>query len=272
MKDKFEVEFIDSRGVDQSAIRPDIMAHVSDPRTLVLLCSRFGSAPDAAIHELLKHVNSTDVDPTLSERVSLLLLPRSGEALSVLDEITGERVDSVIEGYERKKTQLENAVAGLGSRPLDVMFLDAASDKPNEFVDELTNRLRRMRSRAASQIEFVHEAIEELFANRGRAAAQAAQAAVAKSLAVYIAQHQKAPERQRSVHSRFLDRLDNGINGPFGPRRAGWGLGTILMCSFTWANRPPAKRGNDPRLFLTNYVDLFGTSLAIGSSLPHTSF
>jgi transcriptional regulator with XRE-family HTH domain len=207
MNDKFEVEFIDSRGVDQSAIRPDIMAHVSDPRTLVLLCSRFGSAPDTAIHELLKHVNATDVDPSLSERVSLLLLPRGGEALSVLDEITGERVGSVIEGYERKKTQLENAVAGLGSRPLDVMFFDAASDKPSDFVDELTNRLRRMRSRAASQIELVHEAIEDLFANRGRAAAQAAQAAVAKSLAVYISQQRKAPARQRSVHSRFLDRL-----------------------------------------------------------------
>jgi transcriptional regulator with XRE-family HTH domain len=209
MKDKFEVEFIDSRGVDQSAIRPDIMAHVSDPRTLVLLCSRFGSAPDPAIHELLKHVNSTDVDPTLSERVSLLLLPRGGEALSVLDEVTGERVNSVIEGYERKKTQIENAVAGLGSRPLDVMFFDAAGDKPNKFVDELTDRLRLMRSRATSQIEFVDEAIEELFTNRGRAAAQAAQAAVAKSLAVYISQHQKAPNRERSVHSRFLDRLDN---------------------------------------------------------------
>ena len=209
MNDKFEVEFIDSRGVDQSAIRPDIMAHVSDPRTLVLLCSRFGSAPDTAIHELLKHVNATDVDPSLSERISLLLLPRGGEALSVLDEITGERVESVIEGYERKKTQLENAVAGLGSRPLDVMFFDAANDKPSEFVEELTNRLRRMRSRAASQIELVHDAIEELFANRGRAAAQAAQTAVAKSLAVYISQQRKAPARQRSVHSRFLDRLDS---------------------------------------------------------------
>lgn len=209
MKDRFEVEFIDSRGVDQSAIRPDIMAHVSDPRTLVLLCSRFGSAPDAAIHELLKHVNSTDVGPSLSERVSLLLLPRGGEALSVLDEITGERVDTVIEGYERKRTQLESAVAGLGSRSLDVMFFDAASDKSSDFVDELTYRLRQMRLRSASQIELVHEAIEELFANRGRAAAQAAQAAVARSLAVYISQHQKTPKRQRSVHSRFLDRLDH---------------------------------------------------------------
>jgi transcriptional regulator with XRE-family HTH domain len=207
MSDTFEVEFIDTRGVDQSAIRPDIMAHVSDPRTLVLLCSRFGSAPDTTIHELLKHVNATDVDPSLSERISLLLLPRGGEALSVLDEVTGERVESVIEGYERKKTQLENAVAGLGSRPLDVMFFDAASDKPSEFVDELTNRLRRMRARATSQIELVHEAIEELFANRGRAAAQAAQAAVAKSLAVYISQQRNAPARQRSIHSRFLDRL-----------------------------------------------------------------
>ena len=206
--DEFEVEFVDSRGVDQSAIRPDIMTHVSDPRTLVLLCSRFGSAPDATIHELLKHINSTDVGAALSERVTLLVLARAGEALSVLDDITGERVDSVIEGYERKKTQIENAVAGLGSRPLDVLFFDAASDKPDDFVRELTDRLRRMRSRAASQIELVHEAIEELFVNRGRAAAQAAQAAVARSLAVYISQHREAPERHRSVHSRFLDYLD----------------------------------------------------------------
>jgi len=208
MKDKFEVEFIDSRGVDQSAIRPGIMVHVSDPRTLVLLCSRFGSAPDTAIHELLKHISSTDVDPSLVDRVSLLVLARRGEALSVLDEVTGDRVGSVLEGYERKRTQIENAVAGLGSGPLDVLFFDAANDDPSQFIEELIGRIRRLRSRAASQIELVHDAVEELFVNRGRATARAAQAAVARSLAVYIAQHRSAPERERSIHSRFLDRLD----------------------------------------------------------------
>jgi hypothetical protein len=45
--------------------------------------------------------------------------------------------------------------------------------------------------------------------NRGRAAARAAQATVGKSLAVYISQHQKPPARQRPVHSRFLDRVEN---------------------------------------------------------------
>jgi hypothetical protein len=66
-----------------------------------------------------------------------------------------------------------------------------------------------MRQRAASQIELVSEATEELFVNRGKAAAQAAQAAVASSLAVFIAQHRQAPPRQRSIHSRFLDHLES---------------------------------------------------------------
>jgi len=65
-----------------------------------------------------------------------------------------------------------------------------------------------MRATAASQIDLVQAATEELFMNRGRAAAEAAQAAVARSLAIYISQHRKAPGRQRSIHSRFLDILD----------------------------------------------------------------
>ena len=70
----FSISLIDTRGVEVSAIRPDLIKHLKNPRVVTVLCSNWGSAPDVSLQELLKHATETEADSTLFSRVSVLVL------------------------------------------------------------------------------------------------------------------------------------------------------------------------------------------------------
>jgi len=76
-KRPFTVQIVDTKGVDDTAIRPDIRAYLDDARTLTVLCSRFNSAPDSTMQQLLENLASTGAERAMDERVVLLVLARS---------------------------------------------------------------------------------------------------------------------------------------------------------------------------------------------------
>ena len=55
----FSIRVIDTRGIADTAIRPDIRCYLDDPRTLTVLCSRFGNAPDNSLKLLMENLVST---------------------------------------------------------------------------------------------------------------------------------------------------------------------------------------------------------------------
>ena len=91
----FNVTLLDTRGVDGSAIRPDILSQLKDHRALTVLCAKWGSAPDPSLQDLLKHIVETEVDPTLFSRVAILVIARAGDALAMRQRFRRGRSGSI---------------------------------------------------------------------------------------------------------------------------------------------------------------------------------
>src|SRR5207249_8168988 len=92
------LSFVDTKGVDDTAIRPDLKLRLDDPRTLTILCSRFNSAPDTTMQRFIEHTIQTGSERVLSERVLLLVLPRPDEARAMKDD-AGQLSDIDADGY-----------------------------------------------------------------------------------------------------------------------------------------------------------------------------
>ena len=56
---EFEVTVIDTKGVDDVAVREDLDLRLSDPRTSVVFCCRFNDAPGTGSKALLEHMQQT---------------------------------------------------------------------------------------------------------------------------------------------------------------------------------------------------------------------
>src|SRR5262249_2547382 len=65
----FDITLIDTRGVDETVVRPDLRLRMTDPRTLTVLCSEFKAAPDNSVKQVLKHLVDAGGDRALGERV-----------------------------------------------------------------------------------------------------------------------------------------------------------------------------------------------------------
>ena len=103
---EFEITVIDTKGVDDVAVREDLDSRLRDPRTSVVLCCRFNDAPGTSSQALLDHMKRTSSEHFDPGKVSLLSLPRSGEALEMKDDL-GDPALGDEEGYEFKKMQVE---------------------------------------------------------------------------------------------------------------------------------------------------------------------
>src|SRR5207245_8826637 len=70
----FDLTLIDTRGVAETAIRPDIRGTVNDQRSVVVLCSSFNAAPDQTMVRLIEHIVATGPERQLCARLVLLVL------------------------------------------------------------------------------------------------------------------------------------------------------------------------------------------------------
>ena len=58
-EETFGLSLVDTKGVDQTAVRPDLEARLRDPRTLTVLCTRFNEAPGPTMQRFLEHAGDT---------------------------------------------------------------------------------------------------------------------------------------------------------------------------------------------------------------------
>ena len=87
----FEIEAIDTKGIDGSAIRPDIQAVLDDPRCVPVLCTTLGDAPGPHYDTLFGQLADTGALRQFEERAVLLILDQEKEALKVADELDRSR-------------------------------------------------------------------------------------------------------------------------------------------------------------------------------------
>ncbi|MBU6163354.1 MAG: helix-turn-helix domain-containing protein, partial [Myxococcales bacterium] len=83
---ELEISVIDTKGVDDVAVREDLDLRLKDPRTAVVFCSRFNDAPGLTSRALLQHMRQTYSEPVNTGKVSILALPRADEARAMKDD------------------------------------------------------------------------------------------------------------------------------------------------------------------------------------------
>lgn len=204
----YKVSVLDTRGVDGSAIRPDILAQLKDKRTLTVLCAKWGSAPDPSIQELLKHMSETDVDPTLFSRVAILVVARAGDALSMRHD-SGESALDTNEGYEIKRTQVEDALHRINMTGIAVEPFDAASDPSTDITNFLVKKLGELRTAQRTNAQSTIMAIEQMLDNVKKAQALATLDQINDDLRIFAESHSRLKPSLRPIQTRLLNSVRN---------------------------------------------------------------
>jgi hypothetical protein len=162
---ELNIAVIDTKGIDQTSARADIDAHFDDQHAIVLLCTKFGEAPDLATINLLRRAQLLHADAGQDGRLALLVLPRNAEALDMKDEARNDYVDTAEAGYAAKLIHVRRALQPLDAEQLPVQFLNAASETDvaafRAFVVERFTALRQHYvDRVAESVQKLDQLIE----------------------------------------------------------------------------------------------------------------
>lgn len=204
----FDISVVDTRGIDGSAVRPDIVVGLRDRRTVCILCSKWGSAPDATLQQVLKHVKETEVDPTFPHRAAILVLARAGDALTMRHD-SGDTAQDPFEGYEIKRGHVEDALSRADLPGIDVRLFDAASDDPKDLSSFLIEKVTSVRKAQADGVLATVQAVDEMLANLERSQALATLQKINSELLIFAERHQKLAKGKGPAHVRLLDVISN---------------------------------------------------------------
>jgi len=157
------IRLIDTRGYDEpSAERRDLQNYFTDLRTLIVLCSSFGSPPDATSQAVIKRTAEDSMRSPLAHKALLLILPQGKEEQTVLNQV-GEEVSDENEGREIRRYETLSRLGQLGAPDLPVGFLNAISlDDRRSARQQLVELVGEMRRRYEVQIEELASTVGKL--------------------------------------------------------------------------------------------------------------
>jgi len=206
---EFAVSVVDTKGLDGTAMRPDLREHRDDDRVLLLLCSRFENAPASTVVEFLVDGIEEGAEASLRERSAILVLPRGSEAEELKDD-GGIPVEDVESGYDFREEQVATEVAKLGLAGLESWFADAARQPDITLLrDSIHRRLRQVREAYASSISELAIAVRTAVENHAHQASELAHERVREDLTVFLAQHSHLPSRKYPTDGRLLALINN---------------------------------------------------------------
>jgi transcriptional regulator with XRE-family HTH domain len=200
----FSVALLDTRGVDGSAVRPDILSHLKDRRALTVLCAKWGSAPDPSIQDLLKHLVETEVDPTLFSRIAILVIARAGDAHAMRHD-SGDSAQDVSEGYEIKRAHVEDALHRINMSGIAVELFDATSDPSAELTKFLVRKILDLRTAQSAHARATISAVDQMLNNVEKAQALATLNTINEDLRIFAQTNARLKPSPRPVQSRLLN-------------------------------------------------------------------
>ena len=192
-----DVTVIDTKGVDDLAVREDIDARLRDPRTAIVLCTRFNDAPSQAVRALLQHMRRTFPEQLAARKLSVLALPRSGEATSMKDD-AGEFAIDDEDGYDLKRDQIARTITGPEDDLHDIpfYFLNVEVDDAAGVRSSILDQVARMRRTQSDRVRDLCTAINDLIENHEVEAVNAAMEEVATQLRAFLDSNSElAPKR-----------------------------------------------------------------------------
>jgi transcriptional regulator with XRE-family HTH domain len=203
------VSVVDTKGMDEITVRADLDARLKDPRTHVVLCSTFNQAPSTSTQLLLEHLRNAHGVPLDAGKVSILALPRPGEALGVKDD-AGESAFDDEDGYNLKREQIlrqlgsgeEGTMSGV-----PIFFFNAHDDQPQKVRSEIHAQVLRLRQTFEHRLLGECAAADEVIQNHEKQAFTMAVQEVANRLATFLDAHRSLPSRVRPAHQEMTNAL-----------------------------------------------------------------
>jgi hypothetical protein len=198
----YDLSCVDTKGTDETAIRPDLLAYLEDPRTVTVLCSHF--APDANMIDVLGHLTATGKGAAISERILFMVLPREEEALSMNSE-DDSTIENVKEAYALRGAQIRSKLAKFpGGKDVPIIFYDAVNENPKEVRKKLLKKIEGVRAVQATRLKELASATEDLVSKFQEQQAKAAFAQLRKKLQEFADAYHSLPPQAIKAKDRIL--------------------------------------------------------------------
>lgn len=199
----FEITVIDTKGVNDVAVREDLDLHLKDPRTSIVLCSRFNDAPGTSSKALLQHMVDTVGAPLDSGKVSVLVLPRTGEAKEMKDDM-GNRAYDDEDGYEMKFERVSGELASGGLSDVPMVFYNIDTDSAQNTRDKIFKQLSKMRCAISERLFDLCAASTEIMENQEKHEATLALQEVARQLNNFLRAGGQLGSREKHAYEETL--------------------------------------------------------------------
>lgn len=196
---ELDITVIDTKGVDDVAVREDLDHRLKDPRTAVVFCSRFNDAPGTSARVLLQHMRQTFSERFDTGKMSILALPRSEEARAMKDDM-GEQALTDAEGYEFKRMQVSSELSAEDLAGVPILFYNVEADDAGLIRGDLFGQLSRMRKAVEERLFDLCAASQDIIRNHEAQALNAAIEEVANRLNTFLKGNRELGAREQLAH------------------------------------------------------------------------
>jgi transcriptional regulator with XRE-family HTH domain len=156
--------FVDTKGIDDSTVRPDIKKRIDDPRSVIVLCTGFPEAPAPEALELLDLAVKTIGAKDVEARTLLLVLPQGNEALRIEDD-HGNVPDDEEAAFAIRQIVISDTLSRHGAAGVSVHFFNAATGDRVALRRAIVEQVRTLRKRWCNRIEQLALGVEDLIDN-----------------------------------------------------------------------------------------------------------
>ena len=196
---ELDITVIDTKGVDDVAVREDLDHRLKDPRTAIVFCSRFNDAPGTSARVLLQHMRQTFSEHLDTGKVAVLALPRSEEARAMKDDV-GEQALTDAEGYEFKGMHMSSELSAEDLASVPMLFYNVEADEASAVRGDLFEQLSRMRKAVEDRLFSLCAASQEIIRNHEAQALNAAMEEVANRLSAFLRGNRGLGAREQLAH------------------------------------------------------------------------
>ena len=270
---------VDTKGVEGVTQRPDISLHSEDPRTLIVLCTKFADAPNATTQRHLRESMDAESDAHERRRQAILVLPRGDEAL----EVPGSDgpATSREHGYALRRKEIELALVNAQLPATPVYFFDARNDDADTIWKKLRIQIGEIRSSYAKRGAIAALGVNNLMENVDDVRATEARRDIEQEIASLLKELTALPGVVRPAYLNLIDQVAVGHHSSIAAsiyRRGDWDnfqfahiLGTGVRNDAGLRMRKHVERIEHRLLDLTSkYEDMDGvapTLSALGARL-----
>ena len=199
------LQIIDTKGIDQTSQREDIERHFDNPRTLVVLCSKFMSAPDTTVQTLLQRANDVGISD-VADRTLILVLAQKDEAVEMKDH-DGSLAADEREGYDMKREHVEAALVPLGLTQVPVIFFNSMSDGHVSTREEIVGFVERIRERKAERIKQLSKIVERLKYHREEEETKTVLTNAMRRVAIWLRNSANIGEVSERLHDQLISTI-----------------------------------------------------------------